>query len=266
MACKMSRYLRVALLAGALGGCASDAAPVDVAIDYVRLIEHPLMYSAFDGVHEFSVTPNVPSARVDSLASDPVRDGTLRWRFDPAFFSASAFPKLPGAVKLTTKQAGTTEVEVIAETVGGVTVSGTAKIIVAQADPNIWSIGDARYQSGVPASWGNFPLASAGEGTCGLPYTIEVPTAAACVSCHNNSDETSAEYTPSQTAGYSDEDLLSIMLTGSKPAGGTFISPHLTAMSMPDCIFGEFHTFEMTALEQQGLIARLRSVPPRAIE
>lgn len=33
-----------------------------------------------------------------------------------------------------------------------------------------------------------------------------------------------------------------------------------------DCFFGEFHTFEMTPLEQQGLITRLRSLPPRAIE
>jgi hypothetical protein len=266
MACKMSRYLRIALLAGALGGCASDAEPGEMAICYVRLIEHSLIYSAFDGVHEFSVTPNVPSARADSLDSDPVQDGTLRWRFDPAFFSASAFPELPGAVKLTAKQAGTTEIEVIAETVSGVTVSDTAKIIVAQADPNVWSIGDARYRSGVPASWGNFPLASAGEGSCGLPYTIDVPAAAACVSCHDNSDKVSAEYTPTQTAGHSDEDLLNIMLAGSKPAGGAFISPQLTAMQQPDCIFGEFHTFEMTPLEQQGLITRLRAVPPRAIE
>lgn len=237
-----------------------------MAVCYVTLFEHPLMYSAFDGVHEFSVTPNVPSARVDSLDSDPVKDGTLRWRFDPAFFSASAFPELAGAVKLTTQKAGTTEIKVTAETVSGVTMRGTAKVIIAEADPDVWSVGDARYQGGLPAPWGNFPLAPAGEGSCGLPYRIDVPNAAACVSCHDDRDAVSAEYTPTQTAGYSDEDLLSIMLAGLKPAGRPFISPHLTAMPMPDCIFGEFHTFEMTATEQQGLISRLRSVPPRAIE
>jgi hypothetical protein len=78
MACKMSRYLRIALLPGALEGCASDAEPVDMAICYATLFQDPVMYSAFDGVHEFSVTPNVPSARVNSLDSDPVQDGTLR--------------------------------------------------------------------------------------------------------------------------------------------------------------------------------------------
>lgn len=85
------------------------------------------------------------------------------------------------------------------------------------------------------------------------------------MSCHDNRDPISAEYTPTQTSNYTDEDLLNIITIGMKPAGGAFISPHLLAMPMPDCIFYEFHAFDMTELEQRGLISRLRSIPPRAV-
>jgi len=258
------RSVCLAALAGAWLGCASE---VETAAECgVRLIRHSLMYTAFDGVHAYSVTPDVPSAVDNSQDSDPLVAQTLRWQFDPAFFTASAFPEIGGAIKLTTKKAGETEIRMYGTTTSGVTMRDTAKVIIAQAEPNVWSMGDARYQEGVTASWGNFAPTQQGWGTCGLPYAIEIPRAAACVSCHDNSDQLSAEYTPTQTAGYSDADLLNIVLTGSKPPGGTFISPHLSAMPMPDCIFAEFHAFEMTELEQRGLIARLRSVPPRVIE
>ena len=223
------------------------------------------MHSAFDGVHEFSVTPYVPGAAQDSLVPDPLDAESLVWHFDPTFFRASAFPELAGAVQLTTQQAGETEIAVVGTTVSGVAMRDTARVIIAQADPDVWRVGDARYSGGLPVRWGRFPLAAQGEGTCGLPFSIEVSRAAACVSCHDNSDEISTEYTPTQTAGYSDEDLLNIMLTGAKPAGGAFISPHLTVMPMPDCVFAEFHAFEMTETEKEGLIARVRSVPPRAL-
>ncbi|HTU57580.1 MAG TPA: hypothetical protein VMF89_04085 [Polyangiales bacterium] len=262
----MSRGLQLsacfAALASALIGCAADAEP-EMAICTWKTVSPWLMHTAFDGVHEFSVTPNVPSADSDSQDSDPVDAATVRWHFDPDFFVASEFPGLAGAVKLTTRKAGETDLIMTASTRSGVTIRDTAKVVIAEADPNAWSVGEARYQSGLPASLENFLLAPEGEGTCGLPYAIDVPTTAACVSCHNNSDEIRAEYTPTQTAAYTDEELLNIVLTGQKPAGGSFISPQLTAMQMPDCIFGEFHTFEMTPLEQRGLISKLRSVPPR---
>jgi hypothetical protein len=216
-------------------------------------------------VHEFSITPHVPSARPDAMDSDLILDSTVQWRFDPAFFSASEFPELAGGVKLTTRRAGETQIEMTAQTLRGETVRDEASVTIVQVDPNAWSIGEARYQGGPLARWGNFPLGPFGERRCGLPYEVKVPSTAACVSCHDNSDEISAEYMPTQTQGYSDYDLLTIVTSGAKLAASS--SARICARCpMPDCVFAEFHAFALTPLEQQGLIARLRSVPPRAVE
>jgi hypothetical protein len=45
------------------------------------------------------------------------------------------------------------------------------------------------------------------------------------------------EYAPTQTAKYSDSQLIDIVTTGAKPAGGTFVSPFLSDLPLSDCIF-----------------------------
>ena len=74
------------------------------------------------------------------------------------------------------------------------------------------------------------------------------------------------EHTPTQTAGYSNEQLVNIFTTGAKPAGGTFNSPFLRSAPMPDCIYAAFHTWEMTDDEKKGIIWKLRSIAPKVQE
>jgi hypothetical protein len=224
------------------------------------------MYSAFDdGTHEYAVTPSVPSAKENSTDSDPVMASTIKWEVDGAFLKRDEFPELSASVKLTTKKVGETKVTVTAKTLGGTQVRGEAKLTISPAKAAEWEAGEARYNNGMMIPWMRPAMAAAGEGTCGLPVTIELPASSACGNCHNSATSMgiSVEHTPTQTAGYSNEDLINIFTTGAKPAGGTFNSPFLRAAPMPDCIYAAFHTWEMTDDEKKGIIWKLRSIAPK---
>jgi cytochrome c553 len=229
------------------------------------LIQFSPMYSAFDdNMHEYAVTPSVPSAAESSLAADPVRPESLVWSVDTAFVKVDEFPDLPAAIRLTTKRAGRTVVRVTGETVSGVKVRGEATLQISRASAVEWDAGEARYNNGVMIEWMPPAPAAAGEGICGLPIAaFDTNTAAACGNCHTSQNNgTTVEHTPTQTAGYSDEKLIEIFTMGAMP-DGKFSSPFLKMAPMPECIFKAFHTWEMTDDEKKGIVWKLRSLPPK---
>jgi hypothetical protein len=260
----LQRAAMLLLCAAPLVGCSSsDGDDKPAGTKRPALISFSPMFSAFDGTHEYAVSPSVPSAAENSADSDPVMAGTVKWQVDGAFVKQDEFPELTAAAKLTTKKAGKTMVKATAKTLGGVEVWGESELTISEAKQTEWDAGEARYNNGMMITWMRPAMAAAGEGTCGLPVSFELPTTSACGNCHNPMNTISVEHTPTQTAGYSNEDLVNIFSAGQKPAGGTFNSPFLRNAPMPDCIYGEFHTWEMSDDEKKGIVWKLRSIAPR---
>jgi len=258
------------LLCAALAGCSSsDDGGESAGTLRANLIKFSPMYSAFDdGAHEFAVTPYVPSAAMGTTDSDPVMASSLKWDLDTSFVKQDSFTELEGATKLTMKKAGKTVVKVTGKTVGGVDIRGEAPLNIDTASASEWEAGEARYNNGMMISWMRPEMVAEGEGTCGLPVTIELPKTSACGNCHNAMAENpiTIEHTPTQTAGYSREQLIDIFTTGAKPAGGTFNSFFLMNAPMPDCIYKAFHTWDMTEDEKNGVVWKLRSITPKVQE
>jgi hypothetical protein len=258
----LQRAAKLLLCAATIVGCSSSDEGPTVPIR-PNLISFSPMYSAFDGTHEYAVTPSVPSAAEGSMDSDPVMAATIKWEVDGAFVKRDEFTELASAVKLTTKKAGKTTVAVTAKTLAGITVRGEAPLDISEAKQAEWEAGEARYNNGMMITSWRPAMAAQGEGICGLPVMIDLPATSACGNCHNPMNAISVEHTPTQTAGYSNDELVSIFTTGAKPAGVTFNSPLLRNAPMPDCIYKEFHTWEMTDDEKRGIVWKLRSIPPR---
>jgi hypothetical protein len=107
-----------------------------------------------------------------------------------------------------------------------------------------------------------------GMGSCGLPIDLtgRIPTNSACSNCHNNMGGLVIEHTPTQTAGYSNDDLIEIFTNAQKPAGGTFNSPVLKNAPMPDCIYKTFHTWMIDEDTKKGIVWKLRSITPKKQE
>ena len=110
-----------------------------------------------------------------------------------------------------------------------------------------------------------------GMGLCGIPISsmTTIPKDSACTNCHNSSASSfSVEHTPTQTAGYSDGDLIQIFTMAQKPAGNTFNSPLLKPLATmspetADCIYKAFHTWEIDDDTRNGIVWKLRSIAPK---
>jgi hypothetical protein len=244
------------LLSVLLVGCASNV-DEEVAISPFGFISFDPMFSAFDGTHDYAVTPSIPSADA-STDKDPLLASSIKWELDGAFVKREEFPDLPAAIKLTTKKAGQTTVGVTMKTLSGTALRSKAWLTISQAKASEWDAGDARYNNE------EMKLEKLPMTTCGLVLPMDPPRS--CSSCHTPLSGIAFEHTPTQTAGYSDDQLVKIFTGGAKPAGGTFNSPFLRAAPMPDCIYNEFHTWEMSDEEKKGVVWKLRSLSPRVLE
>jgi hypothetical protein len=247
---------------GAAGGSpATDAGVADLGVLRPGLIQFAPMYSAYDGEHTFQLTPSVPSASSSSTDADPVDASTLEWQVDSAFVKVDAFTDLPAAVLLTTKKAGKTVIKVSGMTKRGVKVRGEAQLMIAQAKPEEWASGDERYSNGSAINTAVMGPSGGSSGPCGLPTTVSVPKDASCTNCHNSSGGLSVEQTPTQTAGYSDDQLLEIVTQGVKPSGG-FTGMFLKNTPMPDCLFKGIHSLTLNDDQKKGIVWKLRSLTP----
>jgi hypothetical protein len=257
----------VLVAAAALGGCSSKAEPTDTAVSIPGLIKFEKMYSAYDGTHDYKLTPSIPSADPASTDPDPVIASTVKWDIDKAFATQEPYADLPAGILVTTKKAGKTTVNATATTKSGRKIKDSAPLTITQASADLWTAGDTRYNNMVTVNFMSTIMrtASGDTGPCGLPVTFMVPKDASCANCHNSMNMFSVEHTPQQTAGYSDDDLIQIFTMGMKPMGGTFNSPFLKLIPDPmlqACIYGSFHTWDIADDVKQGIVFKLRSIEP----
>lgn len=245
-----------------------DAGPIGngVVPRLVRgLIQPEFLYSAYESTRTYQVTPSVPAA-AEGWEGEAVLASSVRWSVDSLYVTSGTFPELIGAVRLTMKRSGSTVVKVTATTLSGEQVRGEATLRIDAVSATEVAAGETAYSTVRLLDWTPAEGAAEGEGACGLPATISLPATSACNNCHNQSSTISVEHTPTQTAGHSDAALINLFTTGTRIPGEPFHSPFLRSAPMPDCLFTRFHTSELTDEEANGIVAKLRSLPPKVMQ
>jgi len=201
------------------------------------------MYSAYDnGVHQFTI----PAVVVGS-------NDNVVWSADSAYVGMMADMERPNEVLLTMQAAGTTTI--VVQSVDG-TKCGSAQLIISPSTTQNWMIGEARYNDGI-----SLVLNGASGGT-GSPLE-QGSGGPACTSCHGETATggpfTDVSHTPEQTGGFSDQDLLNIILHGDFPDGGNFDTSIVSYKA-----WHAFHQWDDIMPSQQlGIITYLRSLTPR---
>jgi hypothetical protein len=137
---------------------------------------------------------------------------------------------------------------------------GQSTLDVTSAMDAQWQRGNARYNSNVPLYGGclgighRFP--DGGKSACPA-------TGPACVACHGpippkNPVFSDVAHTPTQTAGFSDQDLINIIVGGQVPDGGYF-DPTIVSYSS----WHLFHQWtDIQGPDQEGMVVYLRSLTP----
>lgn len=193
-------------------------------------IVFPKMYSGYDGVHEYRIPVKAVGVRNASFTAS---DNNL-----------VSIEKTGDGAMLTTKGAGTVT---ITATAGG--LKGSATLTITKYTPEEWSAGENRYTNGEP-----FKIPEID------PCNPMIPTISKKLSCTNCHGVTGSlgdvEHTPTQTGGYSDDDLIQIFTNATKPAG-------VGQRIIPARAWQFFHKWEVTDTERKGIIAYLRSLEPR---
>jgi hypothetical protein len=198
------------------------------------------MYSAYDGTHTFQI----PAIVVGS-------SGTVTWKADSSMVGMQADAQNKNGVMITMLKAGTVTIE-LSSSDGK---CGVAQLYISQASPSDWAIGNARYNNGT-----TLDLSGTMSGT-GSP--LEKPSGGpACTSCHGETATTGpftdVSHTPEQTGGFSDDDLVNIIVHGQFPDGGYFDNSIVSYFA-----WHGFHQWsDITADHQKGIITYLRSLTP----
>ncbi len=196
------------------------------------------MYSAFDGVHTYQI----PSIVVG------VKDSVIKWGASDPSMVTLAPDVLGGGIMITTKKAGTVT---IVATAG--TLCGTSVLTITAAQPSDWDVGNARYNDGVSVhlTRGGAQYDAGPDG--GGP---------ACTNCHGptatDNRYKTVSHTPEQAGGFSDQDLLQIVLHGQVPDGGYFDTAIVSYQQ-----WQQFHQWtDIQADQQPGMVSYLRSLTP----
>ena len=255
------------LLSIMLAACRGSAEEENNASVCFGTIQFAPMYLAFGGSHSYSVTPNIPAADPASGAADPILASKTRWALDDRILEQEAFLEIPGAIKLTTRASGKTSVTAFMTSLHGHPCRWESLLSIGRASDEQWGKGDARYNRGTPGDNASLlkSLAlqptDAGETWCELPSEARsgLSKDAPCEACH---EAAAARVSPTQTAGYSDEQLRAVITEGQRPPGYAFNSAALRMHPRPDCVFAMFHKFAVDEETVEGLVLKLRSLPP----
>jgi hypothetical protein len=201
------------------------------------------MYSAYDGKHHFQL----PSVVYGTTAK-------VTWFADSELVDMMADSERSNEVLLQMRKAGDTVIHVQSED----GKCGSAPLHITAAKESDWEIGNTRYNNGLsvhlsgkPNAAGISPLELAGMG------------GPACTSCHGETATggpyTNVSHTPEQTGGFSDAEILNIVLHGTFPPGGAFdwsVANYYVWMM--------FHQWsDITPDQQTGIVVYLRSLTPR---
>lgn len=229
------------------GGSAGTGNSGDPSKKTLSLLFAPVMYSAYDGEHNFKL----PVIATNS-------SGTVTFTAtDESFVDIT--PTADGAM-LTMRKAGTT-------TIVGTAPDGTwgeSTLVITQATPEDYELGRERYNNGVAAfsfDGGAPPMGPPGGG---MMFTPDPESA--CTFCHRP-DGTSGsgtadmmmidvEHTPQQTGGYSDQQLVDIFTKAQKPTGAG-------SRVIPLAIWTMLHKWSVDADVEKGIVVYLRSLEPK---
>jgi len=255
----MTNSIRLALLLGlqlaagaAFTGCGSDSDPeMDAPANpggggakdpagqagTLQILNAPL-YSAFVEGHEATLPVTVK--------------GVKGAKFSSSDTSVAIVTDTADGATITIKKDGSTTITAKTDD-----DSGSAKLTVTKFTEAQWTLGEARYSKAELAI-----VPAPGEAVSLLALAnpaAKRDAAGACNTCHTAQAKTlKIENTPTQIAGYSDQDLITIFTKGMKPPAAEMKS------RIPPIAWGMFHAWEVTEEEKAGLIAYLRTQPPKA--
>ena len=237
----------------------------------------PDMYSAYDGQNDYQIPVTVTGVT-----------GEVEWHASPAeAVRFEPYEEAEGsAVLITTQAPGDV---VITATAG--TLYAQSTLHIADADPDVWALGNVRYNNGTPAMDPNvdigtlireryMELVAMGVDFANTPveelamYFDDiniVDNQSDCGNCHDPNatgvdgespfgmlGEIDVEHTPQQTGGYSDQQLIDIFTMGQKPEGVGMRS------NIPMDVWNQLHRWTMTEDDKQGIVYYLRSLTPKS--
>ncbi len=222
-----------------------DAAPIpEVACaDGGLTVAFDPMYSAFDGKHVFQIPAVVRGSNAQ-----------VTWSADATMVGMQTDPERPNEVLIQMLKPGNVAINV--KSTDG--KCGSSVLFISAAAESDWEIGNARYNDGQ-----SLHLAAGATTGGGSPLEVGTTGGPACTSCHGETATTGpytdVSHTPEQTGGFSDDDLLNIILRGDFPDGGFFDTSIANYAA-----WHNFHRWvDITSDQQKGIITYLRSLTPR---
>jgi hypothetical protein len=204
------------------------------------------MYSAFipGGKHTFLI----PAVVYGST-------GSVTWSADTSIVAMQPDPDNPNGVRIQTLQAGTVTINLQSDD----GKCGSAQLNITPFQEADWQLGNDRYNKGQP-----LPPSTAMLPDGSYPNPFELGDAApACTLCHGDTATFSTfqdvSHTPEQTGGFSDKDLINIVVRGTVPDGGYF-----DRTIVPYGAWQAFHQWTDIRPEQEnGIVVYLRSLTPQ---
>jgi hypothetical protein len=202
------------------------------------------MYSAFDGTHMFQIPAAVHGSNSE-----------VTWSWDTSMVGVQAYAEAPNEIMITVLKAGTTTI--VAQSADG--KCGSSPLSITAAHESDWEIGNARYNDGHSLHLAAGAVAGTGSPLEQSNTGMVMP---ACTNCHGETATggpfTDVSHTPEQTGGFSDSDLLNIILRGTFPPGAYFDN---SIVAYP--VWQTWHKWaDITPDEQPGIIVYLRSLTP----
>ncbi len=219
------------------------------------------MYSAF-------VTDSTEQEfRIPAILTGAAAGSTITWSASDPTAVSFAHDVATGGTIITMASAPSSAVTITAS-IGS--ACATSPLTITSAVEADWAVGNARYNNNVPIVIGcidskvkaiipadaGIKLPPAPDGGC--------PDAGpACTGCHGSNPTggffTGVQHTPEQTGGFSDQQLIEIITTGTVPEGGAF-NPEI----IPYAYWQAFHTWKdiNTPELQKGIVVYLRSLTP----
>jgi hypothetical protein len=146
-------------------------------------------------------------------------------------------------------------------------IGGTAPLYITSGTVEQWEAGEARYANGVELSIELDPGMTLMDFINNLdPNYVppEPPKDLACNNCHTTGAKYfEIQHTPTQAARFSDEELETILTTGTKPDGvGYRVLPDMLFNLTADELYTQYHQWDASEDEIKGLIIYLRSLTP----
>jgi hypothetical protein len=202
------------------------------------------------------------SGDVTWTASDPT---AVKWQPNPDL-TANGY----NGITITVLAAPSSPVTITAQSG---TLCGSALLNITSATAQDWEIGNARYNNGTSLRLPMFGPGDGGPPPMGPPPMLQPDAGSpfeqgdggpACTNCHGPTatmgflDDVS--HTPEQTGGFSDTDLIDIILHGVVPDGGYF-DPNIISPAN----WHMLHQWsDITPDQQKGIVVYLRSLTPAA--